>query len=92
MNVTSEKCRSKILSNFNAQVSRLRIDDDTFGRICTQAERDTCQKIVGGWQEQSLTHSLPAKFEATKAENKTKTKTNCLKEVEGLSESRSPTT
>ena len=39
-----------------------------------QAERATCQKFVAGWQEQSLTHSLPAKFEGTKAENKTKTK------------------
>jgi hypothetical protein len=30
-------------------------------------ERDTCQGIVGKWQEQSLTLSLPAKFEGTKA-------------------------
>lgn len=39
-----------------------------------QAERDTCQGIVARWQEQSLTHSLPAKFEGTKVKNKTKTK------------------
>lgn len=39
-----------------------------------QAERDTCQKFVAGWQEQSLTHSLPAKFEGTKAEKQKKNK------------------